>query len=85
MVVVLALSADFVSCVMVWAAYVEVAGSSPTGGILSQMCECGIALSVRLRALCLLLVRLRVLFLVLVRVRVLFLLLVRLRALPRFS
>ena len=92
---ILASSAHFVSCVMVWAAYVEVAGSSPSGGILAQMCECVISLSVRLRVLCLLVVRFRVLFLLLVRLRVLFLvlvrvlvlvlLLVRLRALPRFS
>ena len=33
----------FGSCVTVWAAGVEVAGSSPTCGILSQMCECVIS------------------------------------------
>ena len=30
----------FGSCVTVWATGVEVEGSAPTGGILSQMCEC---------------------------------------------
>ena len=41
-VVALALPADFESCVMVWAAHVEVAGSIPTGGIFSanvRMCN----------------------------------------------
>ena len=33
-------SAQFVSCVMVWADGVNVAGSSPTGGILEQLREC---------------------------------------------
>ena len=33
---------------MVWASYVEVAGSSPAGGILAQMCECVISSMVRL-------------------------------------
>ena len=41
-------SAHFVSCVTAWAAYVEVAGSSPACGILAQMCECVIASMVRL-------------------------------------
>ena len=36
-------NAHFVSCVMVWASYVEVAGSSPACGILAQMCECVIS------------------------------------------
>ena len=39
------MSADFVRFVTDWAAYVAVAGSSPAGGILSQMCACVISFS----------------------------------------
>ena len=35
-----AISVVFGSCVAVWAAWVEVEVSGPTGGILSQMFEC---------------------------------------------